>query len=241
MRWLPWLGMFFAILSFTAGAEAATLRVAPVILNLTAPAAASSIQVWNEGAQPVSVQIRVFRWTQVNGQDVLEPTNAVVASPPIATLPPGGVNVVRIVRTARGAVDGEESYRLLIDELPDPAAPRGVGVSLVMRHSIPVFFNAANAAAPAVSWSIALASGGYLVTARNDGATRLKVTNLALGDAAGRSIGGREGLVGYVLGHSIASWVVPATGGGPRAGAVVTISAVSESGPFNASARLPGG
>jgi fimbrial chaperone protein len=53
---------------------------------------------------------------------------------------PGTDYTVRIVRTAKGPVAGEESYRLLIDQLPEPKDRKANQVSLVIRHSIPVFF-----------------------------------------------------------------------------------------------------
>jgi fimbrial chaperone protein len=98
---------------------AASLRVAPVVLDLRAPTAASTIRIWNDAGRAINVQIRVFRWTQRNGEDAYEATNDVVASPPITKLRPGGENLVRIVRTSKRPVEAEESYRLVVDELPD--------------------------------------------------------------------------------------------------------------------------
>lgn len=106
-------------LQFLSPSQAASLRVAPVVLDLRAPTAASTIRIWNDARRPINVQIRVFRWVQRNGEDAYEQTNDVVASPPITTLRPGGENLVRIVRTSKRPVDGEESYRLVVDELPD--------------------------------------------------------------------------------------------------------------------------
>lgn len=219
-------------------AEAASLRVVPTLLDVASPTVATSIRVTNEGAAAVSVQVRVFRWTQVNGEDVLEPTTTVVVSPPIALLQPGVENVVRVIRTSPSPVIGEEAYRLLVDELPDPAAPPAAGVNLLVRHSIPVFFGAA-ASAPDLRWSIAPAEGGYALTASNAGERRLRVADLELTDAAGRVAGAAPGLAGYVLGGSTATFVV--SGSGLVPGSTASISARSEAGPFNATVRLPGG
>ncbi|MBK8084213.1 MAG: molecular chaperone [Devosia sp.] len=80
-------------------AEASSLRVAPITLKLSARAA-GMLQVWNDGRAAVQVQVRVFRWTVVNGRDVLQLTQDVIASPPMTTLLPGGGNVIRVVRVA---------------------------------------------------------------------------------------------------------------------------------------------
>lgn len=218
--------------------DAASLRVAPVIVDLRSPTAASTIRVWNDARQPINVQIRVFRWRQRNGEDTYEATNDVVVSPPIATLQPGGENIVRVVRVSKRPVQGEESYRLVVDELPDPSRRAAGNVALVVRHSIPVFFATNEAAGANPSWSVRQQRGGFVVTVQNNGTKRLKVSNLALSSGAG-TMARREGLVGYVLGNSTASWFVP--GSGKLSGRSVTITADSEAGRFDATARLRGG
>jgi fimbrial chaperone protein len=231
-------------LSFSLGLAgqtlAASLRVAPVVLDLQAPTAASTIRIWNDARRPINVQIRVFRWSQQNGEDSYEATNDVVASPPMATLRPGGENLVRIVRTSKRPVRAEESYRLVVDELPEPSRRKAGTVALVVRHSIPVFFATEDAQGAEPAWSVSRQAGGYLVTVRNGGAKRLKVSNLTL-DTGGPALGRRDGLVGYALGNSTATWFVPASGRGRVSGGSVSIKAESEAGPFHATARYRGG
>lgn len=125
---------------FGSPSQAASLRVAPIQLDLPSGTAASTVRVWNDDPATVRVQVRVFKWTQVNGRDVLEPTRDVVASPPMSTLAPGSENLVRVVRTSTRPVDGRESYRLLIDQLPDPQQRRPGTVNVLVRHAIPLYF-----------------------------------------------------------------------------------------------------
>ncbi|MGH6853951.1 MAG: fimbrial biogenesis chaperone, partial [Aestuariivirga sp.] len=70
-------------------AIASSLQVTPVRIQVELPAAASTITVSNPGDTPLSAQLRVFKWTRVNGEDTLAPTKDVVASPPLAKLAPG--------------------------------------------------------------------------------------------------------------------------------------------------------
>jgi fimbrial chaperone protein len=217
-------------------AFAAAIRVTPVLVQ--AAGGATSIEVANAGTTPVNVQIRVFRWVQQNGEDVLLPTTDVVVSPPIATLQGGAENVVRIVRIATTPVQGEESYRILVDELPNPMGQGGgVAVNMVVRQSIPVFFGASGP--PQIGWSVAPASGGYRITATNTGATRLRIANLGLTDPNGRVVAVYQGLAGYVLSGSTMTWLV--TGSGLAGGQQLTISGDGEAGRFNATVRLQGG
>ncbi|QEM81169.1 molecular chaperone [Halomonas binhaiensis] len=231
---------FITALSLSAPSVAASLRVAPVILDLSAPTSASTIRIWNDAQRPINVQVRVFRWTQQNGNDVYETASDVAASPPITTLQPGGENIVRIVRTTKQPVQAEESYRLVVDELPSPSRQHAGTVTLVVRHSIPVFFAEPDVKDAHPSWSVEKRQNGYMVSVRNDGDRRFKVSNLSL-ISDGTVVAQHEGLVGYVLGSSTASWFVPEKGRSDISEGAVTITADSETGRFDATARISGG
>ena len=129
----------FACLAAT-GAGAASLRVAPVLLDVASGSNTTTLRVWNADTAPMRVQIRVYLWTKKGNDDILTPTKAVVASPPIGTLKPGGENLVRIVRVASTPVTARENYRVLVDQLPDPKAHRAGVVSILVRHAIPLHF-----------------------------------------------------------------------------------------------------
>jgi len=121
-------------------AMAATLRVAPVSLELRNGTSTSSVRVWNDDREPLHVQVRIFKWTVEKGQNVLKPTTDVVVSPPMTTLQPGSENIIRVVRVSKSPVQGTEQYRLIIDQLPDPAKRRPGTVNVLVRHAIPVTF-----------------------------------------------------------------------------------------------------
>ena len=129
-----------ATLPLALPACGATLRVAPVSLEITNGAQASTVRIWNDDREPLHVQVRIFRSREQGGQTVLEPTQEVVASPPITTLLPGSENIIRVVRVSDQPVQGRETYRLIVDELPDPSAQQAGTVSILVRHAIPVTF-----------------------------------------------------------------------------------------------------
>lgn len=134
-----------AVVALVAGlaapSEAASLRVAPISLKLSAQHASGTVRVWNDDRTPIQVQVRVFKWTVVDGRDVLEPTRDVVASPPMTSLAPGAENLIRIVRVSGRPIGPAEAYRLLIDELPQPNKQRAGTVNVLVRHAIPVTFS----------------------------------------------------------------------------------------------------
>lgn len=218
----------------------ASLRVAPVLLDLPAPTAASKIRAWNDGDRAINVQVRVFRWKQVGGEDVYEPTRDVVASPPITKIEPRGENLIRIVRTAEHTIMEEESYRLFVDELPDASHRRSGTVTLVVRHSIPVFFGPSELTPANPSWSVARVQGGYEVSVRNSGGQRFRIADLVLSQD-GRVLANRDGLLGYVLDGAEMRWTLRARGQEQPSGGMLTISGESEAGHFDAVAPIDGG
>ncbi len=223
-----------ALAGTLATAEAATIHVRPIGIELQAPAAASVLTLTNRGRELVTAQVRVFRWKQVGGRDVLEPTRDVVASPPILRMRPGRENVIRVVRVAKRPVKGEESYRLIIDQIPDRKR-KGVGVVFAMRYSIPVFFHAPAASPSRISWKAARKGRTFVLTARNTGTRHERISKLRIVTGRGKSLVISKGLAGYVLGNSARVWRVktrvPMTG-------VVTIKGQGINGPFNTKVRI---
>jgi fimbrial chaperone protein len=219
-------------------AHAASLQVQPAMLDVAAPGAAATLTLRNEGTAPINVQVRVFRWSQSDGEERLEPTDDVVASPPAVTLAPNADYVTRVVRLTKRPVEGEETYRLLVDELPDAAQARGNSVKLLVRHSIPVFFTASDRTPPAISWSISKRGEQVVLSARNAGSSHLRISALSLGDEGGKTISFGRGLVGYALGRATMRWTAPGAARGFASRGSVKISGQGNDGPFRATAPV---
>ena len=232
---IAWTGLFQ---SLPTELQSASLQVSPVSIELQAPAAAATLKLNNEGATPLNAQIRVFRWSQVNGEDKLEPTEDVVASPPIASLAPRTDYTVRLVRVAKRPVAAGETYRLLVDELPDAKGQRNGVVNLVLRYSIPVFFYPREAAASKLAWSIEQHNGRVSVAARNDGDRHVRISVLKVQDGNGSTVSFGNGLTGYVLGRSTMRWLAPASAHRVALGSSVVITAQSDYGPINAAPSM---
>lgn len=217
-------------------AEAGSLQVEPVLVDVTAPAAASTVTLRNQGSAAIDAQIRVFRWSLVNGEEKLDPTEDVVASPPAVSLSAKGEYVVRIVRVSKRPITGEENYRLLVDQLPDASQQKNGMVNLMMRYSIPVFFAAADRKNATVAWSLSKKGDKLTVTAHNGGDRRLRISALNIRDASGKTVSFGTGLAGYALGQSTKRWTSTARGFANTGQA--TISAQSDGGPIQAVASI---
>jgi len=136
--------------------QAATLQISPVLVDLAPQQGATGILLRNPGATPIYGQVRVYAWDQAQGDDVLTTTQEIQASPPIIQVPPNGEQLVRLVRVSKELAPMEQSYRLVIDEIPDPATSRVNGAVLRMRYSVPVFVAGATPEpAPELAWHLA--------------------------------------------------------------------------------------
>jgi fimbrial chaperone protein len=218
---------------------AASLQVSPVSFNLPANVKAAQFTMQNLGDAPIEAQIRVFRWSQQNGEDQLTPTADVVASPPAASLAPHQDYVVRLVRIAEKPADGEESYRLLVDELPPPLPSNNLvsNIRFLVRYSVPVFF-AQPDTSPQLAWSASLAGGHVSLTLRNDGSQHVRISALKVEGSSGASVSFGEGLAGYALAHSSVHWTSQAAANNLAPGAVIKITAQGDNGPVSATIVL---
>src|SRR5579872_7182532 len=227
-------GLAVLMASPCAMLQAASLQVAPVSVEVAAPGAASTLKLRNEGTAPLDAQIRVFRWTLVDGVDTLTPADDVVASPPQVALRPKTDYVVRVVRTSKEPVAKEETYRLLIDELPTRTGAGGATVTIALRYSIPVFFTASGIAAPKLSWEMQQRNNKALIAVTNNGDRRIRLAKLKFTDTKGGIASYGDGLAGYVLGHSTKTFPIPANAKGFGAGGLASMSALSDVGPVEA-------
>lgn len=215
-----WLG--FALCGWAPAVNATVFQVSPVKLNFTPTDNAQTLHVFNNSNEELNAQIRIMRWTQNNGQDVLTDATEVVASPAIARVAPGRHQTIRIVRLQPAAQPKEQAYRVLVDELPRPEKPSGIELKVLLRHSIPLFVEGALTGEPAggartpgktdlrsVRAQIARAAGGEpeLLVA-NSGPRALKISSVVAALPNGENRPVEAGLLGYVLPDSRMAWKV---------------------------------
>lgn len=189
-----------ALLLCGAGAaEAASLRVAPLQVDLGVGQPIGRLQLFNDGSSDTVVDLRVQAWTQVEGRDVLRPTDEVIAVPPVARVPAGGQQLVR-VGFRRPELPGavERSYRLVITEVPRPNAGT-TQLQLQLRLLIPVFVAPRGPATPQLSLRLRDQQGRLQLDAANGGNVHAKLTSLGL----------RDGRQGTLLSLPLNAYVLP--------------------------------
>lgn len=181
---------------------AAGLQISPISLSIPSDKRADEIWLRNVSSDVVHAQVRVYRWSQAGGEDVLTPDAYMIASPPMVQVGPGQQQLVRLVRVGPMAAPSanERSYRLLVDELPikQQNQPKA-GLNFVFRYSIPVFIAGTAAAKPVLQWQVQESGGHVWLVVRNSGTSHGQLANIAFTPPNGKTVMALNGLAGYVL------------------------------------------
>lgn len=191
-------------------AAAANLQISPVMINFRAEQTAAGIALQNLGDAPVYGQVRVFTWDQQDGDEVLTPTQELVASPPIVQIAANGSQTIRLVRTSAAKNDAERTYRVLIDEVAGPDSAATSGVDIRLRYSVPVFVaTPGEAGDPAVAWTFYRKDGAWMLKLVNSGRKRAQIGAMIVTNKDGKEFTISKGLFGYVLAGRTREWRLP--------------------------------
>ena len=162
---------------------AAEFSVSPIRLYFEPGARSAAVTVANDDTQPLRMQLRLMQWTQdADGADVYTDSDALVYFPRLMIVQPGEKRLVRIgLKTPAGAA--ERTFRLYLDELPNPAdaasRPAHSGLNFSIRFALPVFLPAAAAAKPSAAIeALTLRDGKLRVAVRNSGNRHFRIANV---------------------------------------------------------------
>lgn len=231
-RWRPaspaWPALLLAVQGFCSPAHATSLQISPVRVDLPAGPGAAALNLRNAAGTPIHAQVRVFRWTQAHGDDMLAPTDDVVASPPIVRIGANDEQMIRVVRPGKDVAPAETAYRLLIDELPQRDTPVDQsGVRVQLRYSVPVFAGTpTEAAMPRLTVSLWRDQGEWRLAARNDGTRHARLSAVTL-VSGGQRAAVANGLLGYALPGATRVWTIRLPAGFMAAGALRLDAAVN--------------
>jgi fimbrial chaperone protein len=230
--------LFFLLLASCLGgmARAANLQISPVTLRLRADQGAAGIELQNLGQAPIYGQVRVYVWDQQGGEDVLTPTQQLVASPPIVQIGARAAQTIRLVRTGAAPAGTELSYRVLIDELARDDGPASTGVDIRLRYSVPVFVLPAAPGGETLRWKVSKKEGGWVLRVDNSGSRHAQIGALSLSTSGGAQFVISKGLFGYVLAGRWREWRLPVVPPADLSG-VLAVSAVINAKPVQASAQ----
>ena len=169
-------------------ADAASLRILPVRIELAAEKQFCALTIANDDANPTTVQVRGFGWRKDSaGNDLLDAAAGPMVNPSIVSIPAGETRLIRCGLPPKSG-SREESYRLVIDELPTSTAAPGT-VRTLLRVSIPLF-RAQSSAVPLLNWSVEKGANGPALSLVNRGDRHIQGTavNLRLANGSRRAV-----------------------------------------------------
>ena len=225
--------LLFAMTVAYAGqpARAATsVSIWPIDPVIESGQHAAALWLENRDTKPVTLQVRVLGWRDENGREVYdEQQRRVVGSPPMAVVPPNRRQLIRLTKLVDAAPGTEDAYRVLIDEVPQPASGASAaagaasfGIQFQMHYSIPLFVDGAGvsreddpehrrapatAAQPVLAWHVERDGATRWLVIGNRGAVHARLTAIAF-EANGQRTDVEPGLLGYVLPGARMRWAL---------------------------------
>lgn len=199
------------LMLFSGSVLASGLQVAPVLLSLQSTRNADGLWLSNTGDNIVHAQVRVYHWTQQDGEQ-LTPSRNLLVSPPMLQLAAGDRQLIRVIRVGpppNGADAVEDAYRVTIDELPIDTRGK-TGLQFVLHYSVPVFVQPAGtiAVAPQLQWSLQRDGNQAVLQVSNAGNGHAQLARLIYVDSAGHRSEISKGLMGYVLPKATMRWAL---------------------------------
>jgi fimbrial chaperone protein len=201
------LAAILIVLLTGLAARAQALSVLPVNILLSPGQRATTLVVANQGTSETAVQVRAYAWSQQDGEDQLTSSDAVMVSPPLASIAAGGSQVIRLI-LRRPPQDSEATYRILVDQIPPPAEP-GV-VHVVLRLSIPIFAQPLTRAVPHIEFHIENNDGQAYLVGTNDGLRHEAIREIVLSTSDGRMLKEESSASPYILAGSTRRWHITA-------------------------------
>jgi fimbrial chaperone protein len=222
----------FGLGALACAAQATGIAVMPVGMVLSARQDRQAVSVQNQGAERVLLQVDAVSWTQEDGTDRHEATSDLVVNPAVFAIEPGQTQTVRVGLRNKPASAQEVAYRLVLRQVPVPAAdapafdselPGQVRVLLQLR--LPVYVLPADPKRSQQWQAWRLPDGKVAVEMQNTGTVHQTITALDLhaGDALPASI--RAGTA--VLPGQKRRWDFPADAAAQQ----VVLEAATDAGP----------
>ena len=139
---LPAALLLGAAALFTPVVQAAQFTITPVRIFMAPKDRAVAVTVTNDSDEEVVMQADLYTWKQkADGSDDLALTEDLVLTPPILKLPPRGRQVVRLARLGPPPAGVQQTYRLIMREVPEARGNAQIQLQVALAFSLPVFIS----------------------------------------------------------------------------------------------------
>lgn len=169
-------------------ATAAEFSITPIRAELRPGAQSETITITNESRTRLRAVVKLSSWAQdAEGRDVYADSSDLVYFPRQLDIEPGAKRMIRVGLRAPATAAVERTYRLFIEEIPEPAAAGQAAVSFYFKFGVPIFVPPPGASAQPDIGELTLAGGKLSIPVRNAGNQHFRLTKLAVTDGDGWS------------------------------------------------------
>ena len=212
--------------------HATSIEIDPVRIDLTPRVQSAAITIRNTSNQATTLEINAAKWTQVDTADVHMPTRELLVFPPVVTIAPHGMQIVRAALRRQSDPGQELAYRINIEEIPHAPAPGVTGVQVALRIGLPVFVaSKSGKSAPKMQWSAMRTSGDELTVAlHNAGNAHIQVTDFSLSIPGSDAMVATEQRSSYVLAGQSKTWSLKPTASDQLSGARLRLRVYTDAG-----------
>lgn len=161
-------------------AGGATFGLSPMRVDLSGAVPTAVLTVTNGDEQPLTIQVQARSWRQSEGRDEQEPTGDLILNPALATIPPGGEQIIRIALRAPPDHTRERAYRLVVREVPMATEkPAGDSLRVALAMDIPLYVEPiAKEGTSRPAFAVERNNASVRIRIGNDGERHLRLTDL---------------------------------------------------------------
>ena len=218
-------------------ARATPISVTPTAVTLAPGRTTELISLGNEGDTTARFEVTLFSWAESqDGRTLLQPTQELIAFPPLFEIAPHRNRNVRVGAVANFS-SAERSYRMIIQELPSAAHPVAqVQIQVLTKISLPVFLRPTGAEAALRIEAPRLGNGTLRFSVFNPGTAHLVLHRIEVAGDGGSSF--EVGEAGwYLLAGGRRDYRLARARADCRKTSRITITVVSDG--LQAKAQLP--
>jgi fimbrial chaperone protein len=215
LRKTTWAAQLTALALFCAHpmqeAVASSFMATPVTFDLTSNKPMAILQLSNNGDNDVRLQVHAVKWGTDGSKETQDDTDDLIINPPVFTIKQGGQQFLRFGLRSVIQTDKEQSYRLILTEVPDQTiTTKDSSVLTVLQISIPVFINPMKKDQH-ISWHLIEKDKKYTLVADNSGNTHLKLNSFTIVDNTGATVFAKREPA-YVLPGQRKEWPIVTNG-----------------------------
>jgi len=187
---------------------AASFTVTPVRVEFSHQHLHATLQVTNNGDEAVTIQLHPVQWILKGNQETEHETDDLIFNPPVFIILPNQSQAIRVGVRQYTALDAEQTYRLILEEVPSASGAGVQGLHTVLRISIPLFVKSGSPAAAKLSWILSRSPDGMMLSVENHGNAHIQIRRITLSSPDGTNPIAVQSGSEYVLAGGHKEWIV---------------------------------